>query len=182
MVLDVPDLRDGDIVLRPPETRDVDQITAACQDPAIPRYTRVPTPYTRADGEAFVSTSAADRAAGTALSFVITEAEDDQVVLGAIGVHRVTDDRKVAEVGYWIEPSARRRGIASRALVLVGRWAVTDLGVQRLELLAASDNVASQEVAERAGFTREGVLRSYFDHRRGLLDVAMYSLLPIDLS
>jgi RimJ/RimL family protein N-acetyltransferase len=180
-VLELPTLADDVVALRAPEARDVDQIVAACQDPDIPRYTRVPTPYGRSDAEDYVRNAAAGRAAGTDLSLVIVGAADDSVVLGAAGVHRLAEDRSVAEVGYWIESSARRRGIATRALRLVSRWVVADLAVQRLELLAATDNTGSHRVAEAAGFTREGVLRSYFRHRRGLLDITMFSLLPSDL-
>ncbi len=181
MSLDVPRLRDDLIALRTPEERDVDAITAACQDPDIPRFTRVPSPYTRADAELYVGVAAESRAAGTDLSFVVVAADDDARLLGSTGVHGIADDRHVAEIGYWIERSARGRGFATRALRLLSRWAVAELGVARLELMAAVENVASQRVAERAGFTREGVLRSYFSHRCGLRDVVMFSLLPGDL-
>ena len=182
MSLDVPALRDDVVALRPPTEDDVDAITDACQDPEIPRYTRVPTPYTRADAETFVRTAADGWAAGTNGSLLIVDATDDRVLLGATGVHRLAADRSVAEVGYWIEKSARRRGVATRALRLVSRWIVLDLGVRRLELMADPENVGSQRVAAAAGFTREGVLRSYFEHRRGVLDVVMFSLLPGDFS
>ena len=181
MSLDVPALRDDVVALRPPTDDDVDAITAACQDPDIPRYTRVPTPYVRADAESFVRTASEGWAAGTNGSLLVVDAADERVLLGATGVHRLAEDRAVAEVGYWIEKSARRRGIATRALRLVSRWAVLDLGVRRLELLADPENVGSLRVAEAGGFTREGVLRSYFQHRRGLLDVVMFSLVPTDL-
>jgi RimJ/RimL family protein N-acetyltransferase len=182
MALDLPALRDDLVALRPPEARDVDQITDACQDPEIPRYTRVPSPYTRACAEEYVRHAATSRDAGSDLSLLIVDASDEAVVLGSTGVHRLAEDRSVAEVGYWIEKSARRRGIATRALRLVSTWAVADLGVQRLELMTATDNAGSQRVAEAAGFTREGVLRSYVTLGCGIADVVMYSLLPTDLA
>ena len=55
------------------------------------------------------------------------------------------------------------------------------LGLGRVEILAATGNRASQRVAERAGFTREGVLRSYTDNKGERLDMIAYSLLPGDL-
>jgi RimJ/RimL family protein N-acetyltransferase len=64
----------------------------------------------------------------------------------------------VAETGYWLGPAARGRGYATEAVRAVARHAF-GLGLTRIELLAAVGNVASQRVAERAGFTREGVLR-----------------------
>src|SRR5262245_32143437 len=181
MSLDVPALADDMIALRPPAEHDVDAITAACQDPDIPRYTRVPSPYTRADAEAWLRTDAEGWASGTSGSLLIVDAADERVLLGATGLHGIAEDRSTAEVGYWIERSVRRRGIATRALRLVSRWAVLDVGVRRLELRADPENIGSQRVAAAGGFTREGVLRSYFQHPRGLLDVVMFSLVPADL-
>jgi RimJ/RimL family protein N-acetyltransferase len=59
---------------------------------------------------------------------------------------------------------------------------VRDLGLQRLELMTDVDNVVSQGVAQRAGFTREGLLRSYETHGCGRIDVVMFSLVPSDLA
>jgi RimJ/RimL family protein N-acetyltransferase len=66
---------------------------------------------------------------------------------------------------------------------LVARWAFAERGVQRLELTTAPENVASQRVAERAGFTREGVLRALQATKsNGRRDTVMFSLLPSDLN
>jgi RimJ/RimL family protein N-acetyltransferase len=56
--MELPTLRDGDLVLRPKRPDDLDAVTAACQDPEIPRWTFVPSPYTRADAEAYFARSA----------------------------------------------------------------------------------------------------------------------------
>jgi RimJ/RimL family protein N-acetyltransferase len=64
------------------------------------------------------------------------------------------------EVGYWLGGRARGRGHATRAVRLICTWGFETLGLERIELQAAVDNPASQRVAERAGFTREAVLRS----------------------
>jgi RimJ/RimL family protein N-acetyltransferase len=61
--MEMPTLRDGDLVLRPKRPDDLDAVTAACQDPEIPRWTFVPSPYTRADAEAFLARSADEQAA-----------------------------------------------------------------------------------------------------------------------
>jgi RimJ/RimL family protein N-acetyltransferase len=78
----------------------------------------------------------------------------------------------------------RGRGIASRAVRLAARWALEDCGVARLQLRADVRNEPSQRVAEKAGFTREGVLRSSrYSARQGRrVDFAMYSLLPGELN
>jgi hypothetical protein len=68
--MEIPTLRDGDLVLRPKRREDLDAITAACQDPEIPRWTFVPSPYTRADAEAYFERSANEAAAGRAVNLL----------------------------------------------------------------------------------------------------------------
>ena len=70
---------------------------------------------------------------------------------------------------------ARQRGIASTALRLLSRWAFEHLAVARLELWVEPWNTASQRVAERAGFQREGVLHSYIEVEKTRRDVIMYA-------
>ena len=80
---------------------------------------------------------------------------------GTIGLRLFPDDRRLAEVGYSLRRRARGRGAATTALRLVSNWAIEELGIQRVNLMTAPENVASQRVAERAGFTREGLLRAW---------------------
>ena len=81
----------------------------------------------------------------------------------------------------WVAPRVRGRGVATRALILLARWAVTEGGVERLVLTTHPENIASQRVAEKAGFVREGVLRSHLRFREGRRDSILFSLLPSDL-
>jgi RimJ/RimL family protein N-acetyltransferase len=59
-------------------------------------------------------------------------------------------------------------------------WAFEALGLKRIELWTVPGNVASEHVAQRAGFKREGVLRSYAEIRGRRTDAVMHSLLPVD--
>jgi RimJ/RimL family protein N-acetyltransferase len=79
-----------------------------------------------------------------------------------------------------VKADARGRGVASRAVALLARFAFDQLGAARVQLLTESDNVASQRVAEKAGFTREGTLRSFLDFKGRRRDAVMFSLLPGD--
>src|SRR5205814_7367359 len=109
MRLTVPRLGDDEIVLRLPAPGDVDAITEACQDPEIPRWTRVPSPYTRAHATDFVERSARTWAQGSDAAFVIIGAESGRL-LGAIGVHRFGGEDDGPEVGYWLGRAARGHG------------------------------------------------------------------------
>jgi RimJ/RimL family protein N-acetyltransferase len=174
------ELTDGSIVLRAPVESDAPAVEAACQDPEIPRWIPlIPQPYTAESAREFVSWSAEQWESGH-YSFVIVDAGSGEL-LGAIGMG-VQQRMRIGHIGYWVAPGARRRGVASSALRLLSRWALeNDLG--RIELITDPDNIASQRVAERAGFTREGVLRSHTLHRDGRRrDAVMFSLLPGDLA
>jgi RimJ/RimL family protein N-acetyltransferase len=180
--LTVPDLGDDLVRLRPPDPRDIDAITDACQDPEIPRFTRIPSPYLRSHAEGWVAMAADAWRAGTGAAFVVVDPHDDTLLLGSTGIMHLGDDPRCPEIGYWVAKPRRGRGVATRALRLAARWAVLALGVARLELMAHVDNAASQRVAARAGFTREGVLRAYTIIGGHLSDVVMFSLLPADLA
>jgi RimJ/RimL family protein N-acetyltransferase len=103
-------------------------------------------------------------------------------LLGAISLGRFNWREWRAEVGYWLVPAARGRGVATQSVRMVARWAFEELGLVRLELLAHPDNVRSQAVAERSGFLREGRVRSYRRSPQGRSDMVLYSLLPGDMA
>ncbi|HEY7484628.1 MAG TPA: GNAT family N-acetyltransferase [Streptosporangiaceae bacterium] len=99
---------------------------------------------------------------------------------GAIGLNRVSWSTGRVEIGYWVAPWARRRGYAVEATSAVAAYAF-EKGLHRVELLAATGNAPSQRVAERAGFTREGVLREVLVVPGGRADGVLFSLLRGDL-
>ena len=174
-----PPLSDAEITLRAWTLDDVPALTRACQDPEIPRWTVVPSPYLERHARDFIAGCAADRTAGRELALAIVDRDDD--ILGAIGVGRFDWDDRKGEIGYWIAREARRRAVGVRATRLLAHWALTELGLERLELLANPANGASQRLAERAGFTREGLLRRYRRRRGEREDLVMFSLLAEDL-
>jgi RimJ/RimL family protein N-acetyltransferase len=152
--LTVPVLDDGVVALRPPEPGDVDAITAICQDRDIARFTLVPSPYARTDALTWLERSTENWRTGERASFVTVDAVTGEI-LGNIGVVRFDQAADVAEIGYLVKREARGRGVAPRALTLVSRWVVDELGIGRVELLIDVRNHASQRVAEKAGFVRE---------------------------
>jgi RimJ/RimL family protein N-acetyltransferase len=169
VALPVPDLHDDVVALRPPNPGDVPAITAAVQDPDISRFTMVPSPYDEADAVAYVDSSQAAWRDASRVSFVIVERATG-TLLGAVGVHHLDHAAGTAEVGYWVASTARRAGVATRALRLVAGWALGDLGLQRLEALVFTDNARSRRVAERAGFVNSGVAPARVEHPSGLRD------------
>jgi RimJ/RimL family protein N-acetyltransferase len=178
-----PPLSDGVVVLRRWQERDVPAITSACRDDDIAWWLdQVPQPYSEADARTYVAMTRRGWKEGTHAAFAVTDAETGEVI-GSIGVHWLDPEQGVAEVGYWVRLEARGRGIATRATKLVSGWAIASCGMKRLQLRADQHNVASQRVAERAGFRHEGVLRSArFNPRQGRrVDFVLYSLLEDEL-
>lgn len=172
----VPHLSDGVVELRPWGPSDIPAIVTACQDPEIPRWTRVPDPFGEEDAREWLATHQPKMKAGEGLPLAVVAPAGE--VLGAIELH--IHRKGVAGIGYWVAPWARRRRVATRALVLLSRWALATLPLFRLQVTTDPANFASQAVAERAGFRREGLLRSYLEIKGRPLDRIMYSRLPSD--
>jgi RimJ/RimL family protein N-acetyltransferase len=154
--MEIPTLRDGDLVLRPKRRDDLDAITAACQDPEIPRWTFVPSPYTRADAEAYFEHSAKEAEAGRAINLLAVDAQDR--LLGSFGLMELDREPGYGEIGYWVVAEARGRGVATRALRMLADWARDELRLTTIEVLPHKDNLPSRRVAEKAGFVDTGEL------------------------
>ena len=169
----------GDLTLRPMTAADADDVAEACQDAETLRWLPLPRPYTRANAEWFIGTfGPAQRESGAGIVFAIQSAGR---LAGVIDLKHVNWASRVAEVGYWVAPWARGRGVASRATRVLARWAIHEHGFERVELFAATGNAASQRAAEKAGFMREGVARNAGYVHDGRVDMALFSLIPDDL-
>lgn len=176
---DPPLAADG-VELRPLAERDVDDLVAACNDPEAVRWLpQLPHPYTADDARQFVRSRPSGFASGTDMVLAVADADaGDSPLLGTAGLTRPDAAGRVIEVGYWVAPWARGRGVATTATRLLAAWGLEDLGYERIELYAAAGNAASQRVAERAGFTREGVLRGRAADRDGNpRDLVAYGML-----
>ena len=179
--MEAVELREGGLLLRPWRPDDAEAVYQACQDPLIPRWTTVPSPYLREHAEDFVGTvSPQEWTQGSGAAFGVFDAATGQL-LGANGLVSLDLDAKVAEVGFWVAPWARGRRVATEATRAVARWALTTLGVQRLVWRAEVGNHASRLVAARVGFGFEGIARAALRHGDRRLDGWIGSLLPGEL-
>jgi RimJ/RimL family protein N-acetyltransferase len=173
------ELRSGRVALRSWREADAEAVAAACSDPDIARWLPlVPVPYTLDDAYAYIRgcLDSDDQRK----PFAIADASTDEL-LGSIDMN--VNRWRTGHIGYWVAPGARGRGVCTTALSLLSSWAFADLGLGRLELLTDPENVASQRVAEKAGYTREAVLRSFLEYRDGARsDAVMFSLLPGELA
>jgi RimJ/RimL family protein N-acetyltransferase len=173
------ELREGDVVLRCWRLEDVDAVAAACRDPEIPRWIPwIPVPYSREHAETYVQQCL--EAGDDRYPFAIADAATGGAV-GSIDLRLNTHFYR-GHVGYWVAAPARGRGVCTAALRVLSGWALQEFELQRLELITDPENLASQRVAEKVGYRREGVLRAHLRHPDGRIrDSVMFSLLPGEL-
>jgi len=175
-----PPLSDGVVTLRPPTEADAEGVREYCQDPEVGRWTVVPSPYSLADARAWIASAASGPAGGERAEFLMVSAGDGRP-LGSCGLPRIDWPDLCAEIGYLVAAPARRRGIGTRAIRLLSRWALDELGLERIEILVHPANEPSRGLARAAGFTEEGLLRSYRDRKGVREDRVVHSLIRGDL-
>ncbi|MER5424862.1 GNAT family N-acetyltransferase [Streptosporangium roseum] len=137
----------GRLHLRPWRPADTEVVAEALNDPEIRRW--APAPMADSDEKAWIADRIAGWADESSFAFAIADATTGQV-LGHIRVKSVVEG--AGEVGYWVLPAARGKGVAAHALGAVARWAFACLELSRLDLLHAAANTASCRVAQKSGF------------------------------
>lgn len=167
------------LVLRAPAPADAEAITAACQDPEIPRWTTVPSPYSRADAEEFIRLVEQWWADGSQAVWGIYA---DEALVGVVGLHHITphDAGGHAELGYWMAPGARGKRYLLEACRAVLDWAFAELGLARVHWQAVVGNIPSARTARALGFRFEGTRRQALTSARGRDDGWTAGLLPSD--
>lgn len=116
---------------------------------------------------------------GKEYSFAIIDSKYNMFI-GACGFNDINYEEKRASLGYWIRTSKIRQGIAPRVVSLLALFAFEKLELNRAEIIIAIDNKPSQRVAEKAGATKEGILRNRLVVRDQTFDAVIYSLIPSD--
>jgi RimJ/RimL family protein N-acetyltransferase len=178
--LSVP-LGDGRVELRLAAERDIPEILIAFQDdPELHRRLGLERPPSGAQLGSRSEQAEAEREAGEHVELTILEPGSD-LCRGRVSAQRFEWKHLRAEVGIWLAPQVRGRGLGRRALRLAAGWLFSACGLERVEVQTEPGNETMLRTARAAGFVREGLLRSYVRDRSGRLDMAIFSLLPSDL-
>jgi ribosomal-protein-serine acetyltransferase len=117
--------------------------------------------------------------AGMEFGYGIFDAVTGEFV-GGIGLNQPNEAHKFYNLGYWVRISAQKRGIASRATRALAQAAFEDLPINRLEILAATENISSRKTAEKAGARPEGILRKRLIIGGRIHDAALFSFIRED--
>jgi len=168
-------ITDGVVLLRVPTAGDVDGVVPAFADPELREAGNLP-PFSRDELLAQLPFFPALAASGRLLPLIALDA----AMLDAVGggtLHHLDAERAIVEIGYWVLPHARRRGIGTRIARLLAEHAFS-LGVERVAAYVNVGNTPSERVLECAGFTREGVVRSMPVPGDRRIAKTLFSLLP----
>jgi RimJ/RimL family protein N-acetyltransferase len=174
--LDVPTLETEALRLRPWCESDVPRIVEACADERTQAWLgTLPYPYTEEDARAWLRHQRHNRATGHGVVWAVTEA-GSETALASISVFDMVPEVEL-EIGFWTHPDARGRGVMTRAMAEVVRYAFEDLGVRRVTAGAAVDNAASRHVIEANGLSAWGVERLGTVVLTGRADLVWYDVL-----
>lgn len=171
-----PALDASEYRLRPFTLQDAGLVRQASLDPLIPLITTVPANAADEEIVDYIGRQHQRLVTHSGYSFAIADAKTDQAV-GQIGLWLKNIDQGRGSVGYWVGAAHRNKGIVSSALDALSTWAIARRDIHRLELYVEPWNEGSWRAAERCGYTREGLLRSWQEVGGLRKDMYMYSRL-----
>jgi ribosomal-protein-serine acetyltransferase len=177
-------LTDGKVSLRPYQPADAENLYTAVRE-SLPELV-VWMPWAHADyslkeSREWLKGKPAEWKAGIAYDFAILDGKNG-TYLGGGAINRIDHENLGANLGYWIRSSQTGEGLATATALLLARWGFKELGLNRIEIVVATDNKRSQRVAEKTGARREGILRNRILIHGRAHDAVMFSLVPQDLN
>jgi RimJ/RimL family protein N-acetyltransferase len=171
-----PVLEADGLRLRPWGEQDVPRIVEACRDPRTQQWLgRMPDPYAEVDARVWLEHLAERRATGGGVAWAVTDRDGD-AALASVALFDLEAEQEL-EVGYWVHPDARGRGVMTRAVGRAVEYAFVDLGVRRVRAAAAVGNDASHHVLLSNGLLPWGTERMGAEVRGGRADLVWYDLL-----
>lgn len=179
-----PIIEEGQLRLRPYRADDVPALLASLHESmdSIGRWQGWCTPsYSQDDGRRWIARSRlAWQGVGDEGALAIVDRDSD-TLLGSIALNHWQAEYRMANLGYWVRQSRHGQGIATQAVRMLARYALSNAPLERLEIVAATGNLASRRVAEKAGARLEGIARRRLPLHDAVLDAAIYSLVAGDL-
>ncbi|MFC4761655.1 GNAT family N-acetyltransferase [Dyella koreensis] len=172
------------VVLRPWQPGDADALFEAASESVESVGRWLPwchAGYAREESEAWVAHAQAGWQQGELFAFALFDTESHAVV-GGMGLNQFDRQHRSANLGYWVRGTRQGKGFAARAVPIVARFGFETLGLVRVEIVCAEQNLASRRCAEKAGAVYEGVARHRLVIGDTPVDAAVYGLIPPDLA
>ncbi len=173
---------DGVITVRPFQPEDAPEVHAAVsesQDDA-PQWLSDLKGLSLSDVQDYIASQPQTWNEDKAYNFTVLESSSNRI-MGGCGLTQINRRHRYCNLYFWIRTSATRRGYATRAVVMMARFAFESMGMQRMEIVIEPENLASLRVAEKAGAISEGYLRNRLYNRGEPRDAVIFSLVPKDL-
>jgi RimJ/RimL family protein N-acetyltransferase len=177
------ELTNGSLLLRPLKLTDSKAVYKAVRESIEDIAPWMPwchEKYAIGDSEKWIEHTIEAWSNGAEYDFTIIDKKDG-TLLGGCGLNNIDNNNRIANLGYWVRSSRKGGGIASSVVGLLARFAFEELKLNRVEIITALGNMASQRVAIKAGATKEGILRKRIVVRDKTYDGIMYSLIPEDI-
>ena len=177
------ELTDGHIIVRPYREEDAGVLYEAVRESIAEVSPWLPwchENYSIEESREFITSRRIASQGDEWYSFAIFAQEGGRF-LGGVGLNFINRVHQMGNLGYWVRTSAVGSGVATSATRLAARFGFEQLGLHRIEIVAAINNIASQRVAEKAGATREGILRKRLLIRGESQNAVLFSLIPGDL-
>ena len=168
-------LTSGHNLLRPWTLGDLDFVLAAARDPQISRFSSVGLATNALEARRWISS----RASSDRMDWVIDGSGDP---IGRVSLAYINPEDGVAEIGYWVLPAHRRRGVATTAVAAVEQHAYGSMRLRRLVIRHELENSASCALASSRGYQAEGTQRAVFVRRGEPRDLHVHALLDTDLA
>ena len=176
-------LTDGVITLQPYQVSDIDSLYEAVRESVSEMFEWMPwchPEYSIEESRTWIESQPDKWEKGEEYNFAISY-NTGGLYLGGCGLRVIDRNIGIANLGYWVMTSQTKKGIATAATLLLTRFAFNELRLNRVEITVAVDNQASLRVAEKAGATKEGILRNKVIKKDTPCDAVMFSLIPQDL-
>ena len=176
-------LTDEVIALRPYQVSDIASVFEAVRESIPELVVWMPwchPDYSIEESRIFIESQPYKWEKGEEYNFYISY-NSGGLYLGGCGLRIIDSNTGTANLGYWIRTNQTKKGIATAATLLLARFAFNELRLNRVEITVAVDNQASLRVAEKAGATKEGILRNRLMKTDTPCDAVMFSLIPRDL-
>lgn len=181
--MDPIELKGEMITLRPLRMSDALEVLLAVEESMASLRPWMPWAYpgySVVDSEAWIKSANKAWPEGSAYEFAITDSKDGSFI-GGCGLNHINKIDQVANLGYWIRSGRQKEGIASRAAKMLIQFGINDLKLNRIEILAGVENLASRRTAEKAGGVREAILRHRIALPDKVHDAVLFSIIPADL-